>query len=114
VLALTDDEHIAGHDERNAAARQRAAAAGDEALMILAADKISKTRELKLEIATARQRKTTVATASRRRRFNHYEHCLHLLEQHLPDSPLVTDLRAEIKQLPDTLTLHAPLAGAAH
>lgn len=68
VLALTDAEHIADHDQRQAAAREQAAAAGEEALMILAADKISKIRELKLEI----------------------------------------------EQLPDALTHHAPLAGAAH
>lgn len=47
VRALTDDDRIADHDERKAAAREQAAAAGDEALMILAADKISKARELR-------------------------------------------------------------------
>ena len=92
-IALTDDEHITDHDQRKAAAREQAAA-GQEALMILAADKISKTRELKLEIAIARQRNTAIATVSRLRRSGHYEHCLQLLEQHLPGSPLVTDLRA--------------------
>jgi guanosine-3',5'-bis(diphosphate) 3'-pyrophosphohydrolase len=114
VLAVTEDKRIADHDQRKAAAREQAAAAGAEALMILAADKISKARELKLEIATARRRITATATASRLRRSTHYEQCLQLLEQHLPDSPLVTDLRAEIEQLRDALTRHAPLAGAVH
>jgi hypothetical protein len=67
-----------------------------------------------LEIATARRRKAAIATASRLRRAHHYEQCVHLLEQHFPDSPLLTDLRADIEQLPDALTHHAPLAGAAH
>ena len=111
VLALTDDEHIADHDERKAATRKQAAAAGDEALMILAADKISKARELRLEIATARRRKAAIVTASRLQRFHHYERCLQLLERHLPDSPLVTDLRAEIEPLSSRFTRDTPVAG---
>lgn len=114
VLAVTDDEQITDHDERKNTARKRAAAAGEQALMILAADKISKTRELKQEIATARRRKTAIATTSRLRRFDHYQQCLRLLEQHLPDSPLLVDLRAELGQLPDPPTHHALLAGVAH
>ena len=114
VLAVTEDEQIADHDERKAAARGQAASAGDEALMILAANKISKTRELKLEIATARRRKTAIATASRLRRLDHYERCVRLLDQRLPESPLVTDLRAELEQLPDALSREALVAGAAH
>ena len=114
VLALTEDERIVDHDERKAAAREQAAAAGQEALMILAADKISKARELKLEIATARRRTTAIATASRLRRAHHYEECLRLVEQRLPDSPLVADLRAQIEQLPGSFRGHAPLVGAAH
>ena len=111
VLALTDDEHIADHDERKAATRKQAAAAGEEALMILAADKISKARELRLEIATARRRKAAIVTASRLQRFHHYERCLQLLERHLPDSPLVTDLRAEIEPLSSGFTRDTPVAG---
>ena len=114
VLALTDDERIADHEERKAAAREQAAAAGEEALMILAADKISKARELNLEIATARRRNTAIATAKRRRRFEHYKQCLRLLELRLPESSLVAELRAEIEQLPDAFARHAPLAGATH
>ena len=41
---------------------------------------------------------------SRLRRFAHYQECLQLLERHLPHSPLVANLRAEIDRLPDVLT----------
>lgn len=114
VRALTDDDLIADHDERKAAARDQAAAAGDEALMILAADKISKARELQAETANASRRGRAIGTASRLRRFSHYEQCLRLTEQHLPDSPLVEQLRAELQQLPDALSREALIAGAAH
>jgi (p)ppGpp synthase/HD superfamily hydrolase len=112
VLALTENEQIPDHDERKAAAREQAAAAGEEALMILAADKISKARELKLETATARRRKRAIATPSRLRRLDHYQRCLRLLEQRLPHSPLVAGLRAELEQLPDPFTRQALVAGS--
>jgi (p)ppGpp synthase/HD superfamily hydrolase len=73
VRALADDDRIADHDERKAAAREQAAAAGDEALMILAADKISKARELQAETANASRRGRAIGTASRLRRFSYYE-----------------------------------------
>ena len=114
VLALTEDERIVDYDERKAAAREQAAAAGPEALMILAADKVSKARELGREVATARGRKAAVATASRVRRAHHFEACLHLVQERLPDSRLVADLRAEIERLPGSLKGQAPLAGAVH
>jgi (p)ppGpp synthase/HD superfamily hydrolase len=114
VLALTEDDQIADHAERKAAARAKVAESGDEALMILAADKVSKVRELVVEVANARRRKTTLATRSRLRRVDHYEQSRRLLEQHLPDCPLLAELRAELEQLPDALTHHAPLAGAPH
>lgn len=114
VCAVSDDEDIADYHERTAAAREQAAAGGEEALTIFAADKISKVRELHVEIAAARRRKGAIATASRLRRFSHYQCCLELLEQHLPDSPLVAQLHAEIEQLPAALGRHALVAGVAH
>ena len=51
--------------------------------------------------------------AMHQRRYDHYEQCLELLEQHLPDSRLLDQLRAEIEQLPDAIAHHALLAGAA-
>ncbi len=113
VLAVTDDDHIAGYPQRKAAEREQAAAAGDEALMILAADKISKVRELGRETADARGRRRAISSPSRLRRFAHYHECLQLLERHLPDSPLVANLRDEIERLPDVFSHPALAAGAA-
>ena len=44
VLAVTDDEQIAGYANRKAALRQQVAAAGGDALTLFAADKLSKLR----------------------------------------------------------------------
>ncbi len=107
VLAVTDDDHIADYRARKAAERRQASAAGREALMILAADKISKVRELQLEAATARRGRRALASPSRLRRLAHYHECLDLLERDLPDSPLVSELRAEIERLPDSLSQRA-------
>jgi hypothetical protein len=108
VLADTDDDQITDYHQRKAAEGEQAASAGEEALMILAADKVSKVRELQLEIATARRRSTPITSESRLHRYVHYHECLQLLERDLPGSPLVADLHAEIERLPDTLT-HCPL-----
>jgi (p)ppGpp synthase/HD superfamily hydrolase len=111
VLAVTDDDHITDYQQRKAAEREQAASAGDEALMILAADKISKVRELQLETATARRRSTPISSESWLLRFAHYHECLRLLERQLLDSPLVANLHAEVERLPDALTHHPFLTG---
>jgi hypothetical protein len=49
VLAVSDDERITGYAKRKAALRQQVARAGDEALTLFAADKLSKLRELRRE-----------------------------------------------------------------
>lgn len=46
VLAVTDDERISSYKERKAALRNQVANAGDEAVALFAADKLSKLREL--------------------------------------------------------------------
>jgi (p)ppGpp synthase/HD superfamily hydrolase len=97
VLAVSEDQWITGYAERKAALRDRVARAGDDALMVLAADKIAKVRELKLEIAQRRAH-TAPVSCSWERRLTHYRHCLRLLEEHVPDSPLVTTLRAELEK----------------
>jgi HD domain len=93
VVAVSEDEQIPSYAQRKAALCERAAGAGEEALMLLAADKVSKARELRRNPATAGR--------SRRRRLMHYRQCLHLLEERLPHSPLVRDLDAELEMLPD-------------
>ena len=96
VLAVSEDERIAGYNERKRALRQKVADAGEEALTLFAADKVSKTRELRLQPVPLWGR----ARRSRTRRLAHYERCLVLLQERLPASPLVAQLQAELAGLP--------------
>jgi hypothetical protein len=101
VLAVSEDEHIAGYAARKAALRDQVADAGEEALMLFAADKISKARELSLgraEVDGALQHPTG-ASRPRSRRLAHYRGCLALLRERLPESPLVGQLAAELEKL---------------
>lgn len=93
VGAVTEDESIRGYARRKAALREQVAQAGPEALMLFAADKLSKVRELRLG--------PTTPAPLRRRRLRHYRHCLGLLEDRLPACPLVGELKAELSALPD-------------
>jgi (p)ppGpp synthase/HD superfamily hydrolase len=98
VAAVSDDDRIAGYGKRKAALRRQVAGAGEEALALFAADKLSKLRELHRESvanlnepdAPARRREL------RARRLRHYQRSLALLEERLSDSPLVRDLRDEL------------------
>jgi (p)ppGpp synthase/HD superfamily hydrolase len=47
VLAVSDDDQLGSYSERKAALRQQVSGAGEEALMLFAADKLSKVRELR-------------------------------------------------------------------
>ena len=98
VLAVSEDGHIAGYARRKAALREQVARTGEEALMLFAADKLSKVRELHLGPTPARKSHSAsaVVTGSLARRLTHYRHCLALLEDQLPDSPLVKQLRTEL------------------
>lgn len=87
VAAVSEDERISSYARRKAALRMQVAAAGREALMVFAADKISKIRELRMVAKVPQQRMT------------HYRRCVELLEQRLGDSPLVTQLRAEFNRV---------------
>jgi hypothetical protein len=101
VLAVSEDECIAGYAARKAALRRKVAHAGDEALMLFAANKISKTRELGIDRRADHASLGHLAhrRQPRKRRLEHYQRCLTLLQEHLPDSPLVAQLDAELKKL---------------
>ncbi len=103
VLAVSEDPRIPGYAARKAALRAQVSAAGHDALMVFAADKISKVRELRVESAPNRLRD---ASLSHQRRLTHHRDCLELLEDRLPDSPLVTQLRIELESA--TAIPHAP------
>jgi len=87
VAAVSEDEAIPTYARRKAALRNQVAAAGPEALMVFAADKVSKVRELSLDRAHR---------GPSQRRLTHYRRCLELLESLLSDSPLVAQLRTEL------------------
>ena len=87
VAAVSEDNRIPTYAKRKAALRDQVSAAGPEALMVFAADKVSKLRELSLPGAPAKPP---------RRRMTHYRRCLELLERRL-NSPLVEQLRSEFE-----------------
>jgi (p)ppGpp synthase/HD superfamily hydrolase len=92
VLAVSEDEGIGSYAARKAALRDRVADAGEEALMLFAADKISKARELRL----APPRGAGRPQKDRSRRLARYRQSLALLREQLPDSPLVEELGNEL------------------
>jgi len=111
VLAVSDDDHIAGYANRKAALRRQVADFGDEALTLFAADKLSEARELRRETAADPDDNPRLRTVRqlRARRLKHYRRSLALLEERLPASLLVRELRGELAALPPARTI---LAGA--
>jgi hypothetical protein len=101
VLAVTDDDRIAGYVKRKAALRRQVEGAGDEALTLFAADKLSKLRELRRETAVDSTGSAAPAQVRqlRARRVRHYQRSLALLEERLHDSSLVRELRDELAML---------------
>jgi HD domain len=98
VVAVSEDKRIGSYSKRKTALRQQVSSAGSEALTVFAADKLAKVRELTL-LDGGNGDRPTLSANNRRRRLVHYRHCLKLLEQTLPDSPLVAGLRAELRFL---------------
>ena len=96
VLAVSEDERITDYQARKAALRQQVATAGRDALMVFAADKISKARELNLELATNRE---SIEKRTRAQRIDHYRQCLVIIEEHLADARLVHQLEEEFDKL---------------
>ena len=92
VGAVTDNDRIVDYSSRKAALRDQVAKAGDDALTVFAADKVSKVRELRLGDGSG--------VKVRARRLQNYRRSLAMLERHLPDSPLVAALAAELDALP--------------
>jgi (p)ppGpp synthase/HD superfamily hydrolase len=101
VQAVSDDGRIARYSVRKSALRQKVADAGEEALMLLAADKISKARELRQasDLAAPCARSRSHTTGTRRDRLTHYRKCLTLVRERLPDSPLSNQLEDELDAL---------------
>lgn len=98
VDAVTDDETIKDKDERKEATRRRVRAVGHDAAMIFAADKVSKVRELRTRITTARHAGEPPPKDAERK-LTQYAAGLEMLEHVLPGHPLVRQLRFELETL---------------
>lgn len=110
VRAVSEDDRVRSYHGRKAALRRQVAAAGPEAMMVFAADKISKVRELALLPVPARW--AIAGSPALQRRMTHYWRCLELLEKRLSDSPLVRQLRTEFDALNESPGARSPLADA--
>ncbi len=99
VVAVTEDASISGYVRRKAALRAQVADAGEEALMLFAADKIAKVREL-----------AAAGVHSAPRRLDHYTLSLELLERRRPQCRLTQRLAAELEALAE----RQPGLAAAH
>ncbi|HEX2087777.1 MAG TPA: HD domain-containing protein [Solirubrobacteraceae bacterium] len=93
VEALSDDDAIEDYAERKAALRRRVAEAGPEAAAIYAADKVAKARELRARLT---REPAAADDPAVRRRLEHYERSLEMLDERLTDHPLARQLRFEL------------------
>ena len=93
VAAVTEPVPIGAYRERKALLRAAVADAGPDALAIYAADKIAKTRELRLRLARDPD------AVSDPEKVDHYHRSLALLEARLGGHPLVLQLRFELETL---------------
>ena len=110
VAAVSEDVRIGGYAQRKAALRQQVAAAGPEALVIFAADKVSKVRELRSVVSGAtRTHKPVKRTLVPLRRLTHFRRCLGMLEERLGEHPLVDLLRTELTGLNRELQAYTEL-----
>ena len=93
VAAVSDDPSIEDGVERKAALRRQVAASGTEAGVIFAADKVSKTRELRERIRRGE------AGEADRLKLDHYRASLEMLDGLMPGLDLLDRLRAELDDL---------------
>src|SRR5918997_257424 len=89
VCSVTEPDSREPYRERKAALRASVEAAGDDAVLIYAADKVAKVRELRMTIAAGEG-------DGGPDKIEHYEASLALLERRLPLHPLVRQLRFEL------------------
>jgi HD domain len=114
VRAVSEDGTISGYQRRKAALRQQVAAAGPEALMIFAADKVSKVGELRSALSeAARRHESRADSLVPLRRLAHFRRCLGMLEERLGDSQLVHQLGTALAGLDRDLKTSAAIRAAA-
>ena len=90
VAAVSDDPSIEDEARRKAALREQVAKAGECAVAVFAADKVSKARELRLRVEEGRFRRKD------RAKLDHYQASLEMLDELMPGHQLVDRLRAEL------------------
>lgn len=95
VVAVSEPEGEGGYAERKARLRAAVADADADAIAVFAADKVAKTRELRLDLV----RRGASLDALDDDKLEHYWACLELLERRLGHHPLVRQLRFELEAL---------------
>jgi hypothetical protein len=91
VVAVSEDESISPYAARKQELRERAADAGADALAVLAADKVTKVRELRARLTTGGS-----IDSDARLRLDHYEDTLATLRMHAPELPVARQLEFEL------------------
>jgi (p)ppGpp synthase/HD superfamily hydrolase len=109
VAALTEDDRIETYEERKAALRDQVEAAGHDAAVVFAADKLSSARNIRRVVNRGESGLEEIAPELRRK-FSHYEHSLVMLERAVPELSLVRDLREELDALRTDLRASGVLA----
>jgi HD domain len=92
VAAVTEDPGLSSYRERKARLRARATTSGDDAAIVFAADKVSKVRQYRAQLARA----DGGTELPRPRKMRHYTASLRQLEGVIPAHPLVQTLRTEL------------------
>lgn len=108
VRAVSDDASIASYRQRKQLLREQVRAAGSDAALIFAADKISKIRELPDRVARDRSRYGTAVPAHAQHdhqlRIEHYNESVRMLQAIAAGHPLVNRLANELRACPIAAT----------
>jgi (p)ppGpp synthase/HD superfamily hydrolase len=108
VGALTDDESIEEYRQRKAEHRERVAAAGEDALAIYGADKLTNTRTLRDAYAAEGEGVREEFKVPLELKMEIWEADLALLREKAPELPFLDDLEAELSRLRACLEAPAP------
>lgn len=111
VGALTDDEAINSYRQRKAEHRERVAAAGEEALAVYAADKLTNARMLRAAFEAEGDEVRREFKVPLELKAEIWEADLELLRQKAPALPFLDDLGEALNGLRVSLAAAAPPAG---
>jgi (p)ppGpp synthase/HD superfamily hydrolase len=110
VAAVTEDATIEDYAARKEALREHVAHSGPDALAVFSADKLAKTRELRAQAAGSRR---VLDDPALRRRLEHYQRSLAMLQREASDLAFVQQLAFELwalRTLPPRGARPAPAA----